>query len=253
MRPDTSEQTPGLILTGGAVDRCDAVTHPDLGIEVPRDSPRFIEDLLEMGLASEARESGVWGLLFGRSLSRAHVMPRGAGSSASSAAVHWAKGQVRWLVLASASVVVGVFSGLFSLVALAVAWALFAVSVLVHELGHIVAYRVLAPEDAPAIFVVRGMRCHVIRRRLTPVSDIAVALAGPMAPGIVSIFLMSLLLMSLLLAPLLGLEAAGPLPTLTFGAWLALAASHAISAALPFGDGATIREGWRLARAERSS
>jgi Cu/Ag efflux pump CusA len=165
----------------------------------------------------------------------------------SHAAVHWAKGQFRWLVLVSASVAVGLSTGLFSLVALALAWGLFAVAVLVHELGHIVAYRALAPDDAPAIFVIRGMRCHVVRKRLTPASDIVVALAGPLAPGIIAVFLIPLLF-----APLLWVDAVAPWAPLAFAAWLALAASHALCVALPFGDGATIREGWLLARAERS-
>ncbi|KHL01149.1 hypothetical protein LK10_17040 [Sinomonas humi] len=141
------------------------------------------------------------------------------------------------------SLVIGVVTGLHSLVAVATGGLLFALAVLVHEAGHVVAYRALAPLDAPAIFVVRGMRCHLVRMRLVPVSDGAVALAGPLAPAAMAIFFV----------PLLFADRVAPWLPLVCFAWLALALSHALCAALPFGDGTTIRESWSLARAERST
>lgn len=238
MRPDTSEEMARLNLTPGVVDLGETLTHPAMGIEVPRSSPRCDQDLLELGLASEAPGGGLGRRLFGPSPSLARSMPQGISSAASAAAAHWAKGQLRWAAVASASVVVGLLTGLLSLVAFAFVWALFAAAVLVHEVGHVVAYRALAPPDAPAILVVRGTRCHLVRLRLTPFADVAVALAGPLAPCIVAVPLVALL----------WADGAGPWAPLTFWAWCALALSHAVCAALPFGDGATIREGLRLAR-----
>lgn len=216
--------------------------HASLGIEIVRSSERFVQDILELGLASEEEIPG-WRSLVGPLPFRARVLPRGVRRSAWVVSSHWAKGQTRWATAVLMSLVVGLATRLHSLVALAAGGLLFALAVLVHEAGHVVAYRALAPRDAPAIFVVRGMRCHLVRMRLMPLSDVAVALAGPLAPGGMAIFFV----------PLLFAERVAPWMPLVCVAWLALALSHALCAALPLGDGATIRESWRLARTERSS
>jgi hypothetical protein len=127
---------------------------------------------------------------------------------------------------------VGFAAGLSSVIALAAGALLFAAAILVHEIGHVLAYRALAPRDSPGIMVTRGLRCHLVRKTLTAKADLAVALAGPMAPAVVGAFL---------------LPVAAWVP-LVFWAWAALALSHAACAALPFGDGETIRDSWRRAR-----
>lgn len=233
MRHDISDQACRLVLTPGAFDRGDAVLHPSLGIEASRSSKDFRQTLLELGLASEAG-SNVWRWLFGAATSRARLLPDGW-PAVHAALIHCLTGMSRWAALAFVSSALGFAAGLSSLIALAAGCLLFFAAVLVHEIGHVVAYRALAPRDSPGIMVTRGLRCHLVRKTLAPNADIAVALAGPVAPAIAGSFLI-------------------PVATrapLVFWAWAALALSHAACAALPFGDGETIRDSWRRARGER--
>ncbi|WP_138419347.1 hypothetical protein [Sinomonas gamaensis] len=141
----------------------------------------------------------------------------------------------RCAALALVSSVVGIAAGLSSLIAIAAGGLLFSAAILVHELGHVLAYRALAPADSPGIMVTCGIRCHLVRKTLTPKADLAVALAGPVAPAIAGAFLIPF---------------AAWVP-LVLWAWAALALSHAVCAALPFGDGETIRDSWHRARGGR--
>jgi hypothetical protein len=79
MRPDMSEvmkvrYDASLILTPGTIDRGDAIVHPSLGVEVHRASERFTEDLLELGLASEAPKGGTLRWLLGAARSSARAL-----------------------------------------------------------------------------------------------------------------------------------------------------------------------------------
>ncbi|MDQ4502772.1 hypothetical protein [Sinomonas sp. ASV322] len=197
---------------------------PPLGIAVTQTSPTFRHDLLELGLASENRKRAPLGSVFGTSLSRATVLPSGWRSSVAVALSHYARAMFRVFVLLGLVLVAGLGTGLTSLAGLALAGFFLACSILVHELGHVAAYRLLGGSMAPGIAVAKGMRCHLVRRGLPPWRDLLVAAAGPLAPG----FLVPFLVPFLWVAPL------------TCGAWLAIALGHALCALWPVGDGVTI-------------
>lgn len=120
-------------------------------------------------------------------------------------------------------------AGLLGLVVVAHGIALLALALLatvVHELGHLVAYRLAAP-SAPALLECDLLRAALHRAPLARRPDRAVTLAGPLAP---------LVLVAVLL-PL-----AGALPAEAIAATV-VAAAHAGSLALPTAD----RRAWRNA------
>ncbi|MUN64763.1 hypothetical protein GMA12_16720 [Kocuria sediminis] len=98
------------------------------------------------------------------------------------------------------------------------------VSLVVHELGHVVVLRVIAPR-APALFTARAGRFRLIRGALPTHQDLAVTLAGPAAPFIVPAVLFAV--------------ASGT----TVHVWtaLAIAVAHASLLLRPDGDGAMLR------------
>lgn len=110
-------------------------------------------------------------------------------------------------------------SGAF--VALACVLAMFLVSVVVHEAGHVVAYRLFSTAG-PGYLVRSGVRCYLIRPVLPRIADRWVIAAGPIAPLAVAILCIPVMLYA-------------PIPYL---AWLAIALGHALTLALPAGDGA---------------
>lgn len=102
--------------------------------------------------------------------------------------------------------------------------ALGLLATVVHELGHVAAYRMLSPR-APAVLESELLRAALHREPLTPRADRAVTLAGPLAP----------LLIVAALVPF-----AGALPAELVGAAV-VAVAHAASMLLPTAD----RRAWR--------
>lgn len=98
------------------------------------------------------------------------------------------------------------------------------VSILVHELGHIVAFRILAP-TTPGLFVMTRISPRLVRPEIAPVKDIAVSLAGPCAPVLVLGFASPFVFQS----------------PAEFIAFAILAVSHIMFIFMPHGDGAALR------------
>lgn len=106
--------------------------------------------------------------------------------------------------------------------------ALGLLATVVHELGHVTAYRLLSPRGA-AVLESELLRAALHRESLTRRADRAVTLAGPLAP----------LLVVAALVPF-----AGVLPAELVGAAV-VAVAHAASLLLPTAD----RRAWRQAAA----
>jgi hypothetical protein len=99
-------------------------------------------------------------------------------------------------------------------------------SIPVHELGHVIAFRALAPSGSPVRVWWSGMNAGLVRRPLSPRRDVAVTLAGPSSP----------LLLVLVLWPLMGIA--------ELIAFSIVGIGHALSLFLPGGD----RDALRAAR-----
>ncbi|MEA5454629.1 hypothetical protein SPF06_07830 [Sinomonas sp. JGH33] len=208
---------------------------PALAIAVSSTSSTFRRDLLDLGLASETAEHGLLRLVFGASPSRAKALPGGWVPSVAAALVHYGLSMSRVVGLLGLVFAAGLGTGATSLAGLALGGLLLVGSALVHELGHVVAYRLAGGPGAPAIAVAKGMKCHLVRRRLSPRRDLLVAAAGPLAPG-------------LLVLPAVPLVWIAPL---AFAAWIAIALGHALCALCPVGDGLTIWVALAQLRRER--
>jgi hypothetical protein len=72
-------------------------------------------------------------------------------------------------------------AGLLVVALLCVMVFLILVSLILHELGHVAVFRILAP-SAPALFIVRSGRFRLVRCCLSKHQDLAVTIAGPVAP-----------------------------------------------------------------------
>jgi len=211
-------------VTDGARLRSATVAHPGLGCSAPVGSL----EALELGLVSQraALSLGARRLDLPPWFPSAPIpLPHGIGAAALATLRHQASGMAPLLLAAVATLLVGLASASSGLAAPAALALLVLVSVLVHELGHVVAYRALFGRAAPALVVVRGASCHVVRRADGSRADGAVVIAGGAAPALVA-------LASL---PLVGVA---PYPVL-LGALIAL--GHVAALALPFGDGASLR------------
>lgn len=114
--------------------------------------------------------------------------------------------------------------------------ALVLLSVLVHELGHLVAYRILTGPDAPVILSCVDYRAFTVRRGLDPRADAVVSAAGPLAPGA-----LTLAVLPLAATPI------GPLLAPELAAGIILGLAHLGGFLLPGGD----RDALRAAAARR--
>lgn len=158
--------------------------------------------------------------------SRSRQLPRGIFPAALACMTHFGSGM--GLIVAALAVLLatGAVWGLSALIALAILGLVLIGSILVHELGHVLAYRILMGAAAPAVLIVRGASCRVLRLCGPQRADVSVVLAGPVAPVAVAACAWPLFE----LAP----------PAVLLGALVAL--GHVVGLALPFGDGAALRE-----------
>lgn len=99
-------------------------------------------------------------------------------------------------------------------------------SIPVHELGHLVAFRALAPAGAPVRVWWSGMNAGLVRQPLPPRRDVLVTLAGPFSP----------LVLMLVLWPVMGVA--------ELIAFSIVGIGHTLSVFLPGGD----RDALRAAR-----
>lgn len=220
------------VVSAGARVRDGVVEHAGLGCSAPVGSL----DALELGLVSHRPELSVGArrLPLPPWLTAASIaLPPGVGRAILGTLRHQATGMAPLLGASVAALVAGVATASLGLGGVAGLALALLVSVLVHELGHVVAYRVLFGATAPAFVVVRGAACHIVRRADDSRADVAVVVAGGAAPVVVVLF------------AAVPLAAAAPYP-LFLGALIAV--GHLAALALPFGDGASLR---RIAAASR--
>lgn len=133
------------------------------------------------------------------------------------------------LVIVAALVLLAVAAGLLGFIVVAHGIGLLALGLLatvVHELGHIAAYR-LATSSGEAIVECDGLRAALHRMPLTRRADRAVTAAGPLAP----------LLLAAAFAPFAAVLPAEAVATVL------VAIAHAASLGLPTAD----RRAWRQA------
>lgn len=210
------ELTPEVYTSVGSF-KCDK-----LQASVPLDKTHLA---LELGLISErisvlgssASAPFLWPFA-----KRARWLPRSASRALIASVAHNAQGMVLAITTSMGICTWAFVESNVGLGTVAVGSSLGLLSILVHEAGHAVAFRLLSQPGTPAILVNSGLRCHLVRRPLTRKRELAVVLAGPLAPLLTS----PALLASWSLAP-----------PLVIG-WLILAAGHAVSVVVPVGDGA---------------
>lgn len=209
---------PALKLTEGVLQDSQGFSHAELGVYGPREHPRLRTELLDSGLASEL--SAPWW----RCRSRATALRLGVVAGGLGSLVHNTRGMALPLGACMVTAALSAATGAIGIAGIAVAALILAASILVHELGHVVAFRLVSP-GAPAVTVSAGIRCHLVRRGLSGWREIAIVVCGPFAPA--------------MLCPIL-LPCADALPFLFWG-WAAVSAGHAVMLLFPVGDGENLR------------
>lgn len=209
--------TEGVRIDAGRV-RCD-----DLALDLDSDSARW-HGLVSTDVGIRLGQRIVWlPSLFSASGRR---VPHGIVRGLLGAAAHYAIGMMPIVSLLAILVPLSFLSGSALFSWLGITAAILLLSTIVHEAGHLLAYRALMGTKAPAIAVASGANCRIVRLRGSSSKDVVVLLSGPLAPLIVS---------------------AAFIPWWSFAPGLVLFAvmigiGHASTAALPFGDGAAIRD-----------
>jgi hypothetical protein len=135
------------------------------------------------------------------------------------------------VAFAASLIAVGGVLGSLPLIAVGVVATMVSVSLVIHEMGHVLAFRVVNPRGR-AILASRGASASLTRFVLPWRKEIVVVAAGPCAPAILGI-------------PLLPLSNSAWLPV---AAWFAIALAHVVTVAVPLGDGANLRRAVRSRR-----
>lgn len=164
-------------------------------------------------------------------LPRTHAQPTPEGLIRSTLTVAGMVSAFLWpvILLSTACWIAADILGADVIALLCSASALFFASVIVHEAGHVLAYRTMRP-DHPAVFSARLGRFRLVRLPLTVSQDITVTVAGPSAT----------LTIPLLLLP------GYPLWPLQFWAAIIIALAHISLLVRSDGDGAMLRAALQL-------
>jgi hypothetical protein len=157
-------------------------------------------------------------------VSRSRVVPVRVGAAVGSAVVHYGSAAAPALLAGALGGVGGIATGSLVVQGLAAALLLFALSVVVHEVAHVTAFRVAFGPDVAAIMVARGPHLSLVRPRGRPARDAVVIVAGP------------LLTLPLALAAWAFAALGLFVPVLA----TCIAVGHVISLLLPAGDGAAL-------------
>lgn len=156
----------------------------------------------------------------------AKVLPAGVVAAALASLRHFGAGMGLLLGVLGGALVIGIVTGYLGLAAVAIMGLVLLGSVLVHELGHVLAYRVLIGRRAPAVLVVRGASCRLVRLSGATTPDAVVIAAGSLAPVVAALPLWFLFAQAPVLVILATLVALG----------------HVVGLLIPVGDGAALRE-----------
>lgn len=222
------------VLTPG-VQRADShLVHAGWAVRIPDDSAH---DALatDLGLVSTVirMKVGAWWIRLPPWWHTAvRPLPAGCGRAVRASITHNVAGMAPLLALALAAVAIGIVAAVTALLAVGTVALVCLCSVLIHEAGHVAAFRIVLPRDAPGILVVRGPSCHLVRPSGGPSRDAAIVAAGAAAPVLIA-------------AMLLPVATLAPLPVV-FAVLVALA--HAAALLIPVGDGAALRAALRARR-----
>jgi hypothetical protein len=195
-----------------------------LGIAAPVGSA----EALEFGLATEQITLRIGNralVLPPWFTSSARPVPGGLLRAIGTTIAHVGAGLSAGIAAGVAGVLAGGAGGRLALTGLSTVLLVVLASVVVHEVGHVVAYRLTRGPAAPAVLVVRGFGTHLVRLAGPAWSDTLVAASGALGPIAVAALLWTLV---------------GVAPFLVLVSTL-VAAGHATALLLPFGDGATLR------------
>jgi hypothetical protein len=210
--------TPGVVLTDEAIS-CAAL---DLSIPLSLDAARRVA--LEFGMASEGPRRRTLRGAF-RIRYRCARLRDGSARAVAHSVSHYAPSLLPSAVVVAGLILVGALADLPSLIAISLLVVMLVVSVIVHEVGHVLVFRLAAGADAAAHVVVRGLSFSLVRRPLKRTREVVVVLAGPLAP----------LALAVLTIPL---ASGGPV---LWWSWAVVGAGHALTLLLPVGDGANLR------------
>ena len=194
-----------------------------LAISVPFADPNWRAMVLQYGLASERSSLSISRVFV--AASRSVVLCPGVAAASLQAVLHYSAGMLRIWILVLFLIGSSFLLALPSLLALALVCSLIASSVVVHELGHVISFRLIASPHAHALLVSRGINCSLIRETLPWRMDRLEILSGPLAPLLLTVPLVPIVLV----APIL------------FWAWLSIALGHALFLIVPIGDGENLR------------
>jgi hypothetical protein len=220
--------TPGVHREGGDL------VHEHLGIRLP-DADDAHDLAADLGLVSTCLSVGGtrWRMRIPPWLHPlARPLPAGALAATTASIAHNAAGMSLFLVVAAGALTAGWASGSIALTGLATATVVVLISVLVHEAGHVIAYRLLMPRDAPGILVVRGLSCHLVRAAGGHGRDAGIVLAGAIGPVVAAAALVPLYSVA----------------SFVVAFAILVAVAHVALLAIPIGDGAALRD-LRRARA----
>jgi hypothetical protein len=198
---------------------------PELGLRREASSPEaasfgLCSDELHVTLGARSWRIPPW------FTTAAKTLPAGVCAAALASLRHFGAGMGLYLGVLGGALPVGIATGYLGLAAVAIMGLVLLGSVLVHELGHVLAYRLLFGRRAPAVLVVRGASCRLVRLSGPRTSDALVIAAGPLAPVVAAVPLWFLFPHAPALVILATLVAIG----------------HVVGLLIPVGDGAALRE-----------
>ena len=198
---------------------------PELGLRREASSPEaasfgLCSDELHVGVGTRSWRMPPW------FTTGAKPLPAGVVAAALASVRHFGAGMGLILGGFCGALVIGIATGSLGLAALAIMGLVLLGSVLVHEVGHVLAYRILIGRRAPAVLVVRGASCRLVRLSGARASDAVVIAAGSLAPVLAALPLWSLFAHAPALVILATLVALG----------------HVVGLLIPVGDGAALRE-----------
>ena len=187
--------------------------------------------LLQMGMASE-NFKGIRRLFF---CSRSILLPKNLFYAIFYSLWHYFSGMWQVVAIVLCLNLVSVKMALIELTAVSLVILLFIFSILLHELGHAVSFRISC-HSRSAICVSHGLRCYLVRPRLNFWREVFVVISGPFAPAVFG----------------LGFAFFAPVSGFILLAWIALSVGHILCLFFPKGDGLNFLAAIQLRSLERS-
>jgi biotin transporter BioY len=173
-------------LTPGVTSEDQRYSMCGLDLSINASHPNLIHTLLEFGFASQKK------MTLAASRSRAKILKISVVEAVIQSFVHNLLGMKRWAVATVVLFVLATVLGLPSFTAIGIALLLFFASILVHEAGHVAAFRLVSTAGHVGVLVSRGARCYLVRGVLSRRHEALITISGPIAPFLASTFLLPL-------------------------------------------------------------